>query len=99
MTSRRAFLFGATAALAAPVIVRAESLMKLWVPPALVINPQPYRDVVSLVEMISKVGGTREFYALAHFGQTFVRSRLIDGRLFVDPLDRMPFVNFTGDQR
>lgn len=32
MTSRRAFLFGATAALAAPSIVRAESLMKLWVP-------------------------------------------------------------------
>ncbi len=35
MTTRRAFLFGAaSAALAAPAIVRASSLMKLWVPPA-----------------------------------------------------------------
>lgn len=29
MTSRRAFLFGAGAALAAPAVVRAESLMKI----------------------------------------------------------------------
>lgn len=33
-TNRRAFLFGAGALLAAPAIVRASSLMKLWVPPA-----------------------------------------------------------------
>lgn len=33
MTSRRAFLFGAAGLLAAPAVVRAESLMKLWVPP------------------------------------------------------------------
>lgn len=33
MTSRRAFLFGAATALAAPAVVRAEALMKLWVPP------------------------------------------------------------------
>lgn len=32
MTSRRAFLLGLTSALAAPAIVRADSLMKLWVP-------------------------------------------------------------------
>lgn len=31
--NRRAFLFGATAALAAPAVVQAEALMKLWVPP------------------------------------------------------------------
>jgi hypothetical protein len=33
MTSRRGFLLGIGAALAAPAIVRADSLMKLWVPP------------------------------------------------------------------
>lgn len=33
MTNRRAFLFGAGAALAAPALVPASSLMKLWVPP------------------------------------------------------------------
>lgn len=32
MTDRRGFLFGIAGALAAPYIVRAESLMKLWVP-------------------------------------------------------------------
>ena len=32
--SRRTFLLGAATALAAPAVVRAESLMKLWVPPA-----------------------------------------------------------------
>lgn len=31
--SRRTFLLGAATALAAPAVVRAESLMKLWVPP------------------------------------------------------------------
>ena len=31
--SRRSFLLGADTALAAPAVVRAESLMKLWVPP------------------------------------------------------------------
>jgi hypothetical protein len=31
---RRGFLLGLGAALAAPAIVKAESLMKLWVPPA-----------------------------------------------------------------
>ncbi len=31
--SRRSLLLGLTAALAAPAVVRAESLMKLWVPP------------------------------------------------------------------
>lgn len=34
MTNRRSFLLGLGTALAAPTIVRAESLMKLWVPPA-----------------------------------------------------------------
>lgn len=33
MTSRRSFLLGLGAALAAPAVVRADSLMKLWVPP------------------------------------------------------------------
>lgn len=33
MISRRGLLFGAGALLAAPAIVRAESLMKIWVPP------------------------------------------------------------------
>ena len=32
MTNRRAFLFGATSLIASPAIVRAESLMKLFVP-------------------------------------------------------------------
>ncbi len=31
--SRRTFLLGAATALAAPAVVRAEGLMKLWVPP------------------------------------------------------------------
>ena len=39
MTSRRAFLFGAAAALAAPAIVPASSLMKLWVPPVPALLP------------------------------------------------------------
>jgi hypothetical protein len=34
VTSRRGFLLGLGTALAAPAVVRAESLMKLWVPPA-----------------------------------------------------------------
>lgn len=34
MTNRRSFLLGLTTALAAPAVVRAESLMKIWVPPA-----------------------------------------------------------------
>ncbi len=33
MIQRRSFLLGLTGALAAPAVVRAESLMKLWVPP------------------------------------------------------------------
>ncbi len=33
-TTRRAFLLGLGTALAAPAVVRADSLMKLWVPPA-----------------------------------------------------------------
>ncbi len=33
MTNRRAFLLGLGTALAAPAIVRTDSLMKLWVPP------------------------------------------------------------------
>lgn len=33
MTTRRSFLLGLTAAFAAPAVVRADSLMKLWVPP------------------------------------------------------------------
>lgn len=32
MTSRRSFLIGIGAALAAPAVVRADSLMRLWVP-------------------------------------------------------------------
>ncbi len=32
MTNRRSFLIGIGSALAAPAIVRADSLMKLWVP-------------------------------------------------------------------
>ena len=31
---RRSFLLGVTSTLAAPAVVRADSLMKLWVPPA-----------------------------------------------------------------
>lgn len=34
MVGRRGFLIGLGAAIAAPAIVRADSLMKLWVPPA-----------------------------------------------------------------
>lgn len=45
MTSRRGFLLGLTTAFAAPAIVRAESLMKLWVPPApkLIVLDDPWR--------------------------------------------------------
>lgn len=46
MTSRRAFLFGAAAAsitLAAPAIVRAESLMKIMVPKrGIILPPEPW---------------------------------------------------------
>lgn len=34
MTDRRTFLLGLGTALAAPAVVRASSLMKIWVPPA-----------------------------------------------------------------
>jgi hypothetical protein len=40
MTTRRSFLAGLLAAAAAPAIVRAESLMKLWVPPQDIIRVQ-----------------------------------------------------------
>lgn len=33
MTNRRTFLLGLGTALAAPAVVRASSLMKIWVPP------------------------------------------------------------------
>lgn len=43
--NRRSLLLGLGTALAAPAIVRAESLMKLWVPPApkllLYVDPNP----------------------------------------------------------
>lgn len=39
MASRRGFLFGIGAALAAPAIVRADTLMKLWVPKPAIIVP------------------------------------------------------------
>lgn len=41
MTDRRGFLFGIAGALAAPSIVRAESLMKLWV-------PEPVMDIITM---------------------------------------------------
>lgn len=49
MTSRRAFLFGATAALAAPSIVRAESLMKLWVPKPKVLTAQTLLEAMERI--------------------------------------------------
>ena len=42
MTNRRSFLFGAASALAAPAVVRADSLMKLFVPKAEVLLPTSY---------------------------------------------------------
>lgn len=38
-TSRRAFLLGAASLLAAPAVVKASSLMPLWVPPKPVFAP------------------------------------------------------------
>jgi len=49
MTSRRGFLFGIGAALAAPAVVRADTLMKLWVPkPAIIV---PSNSMLTLSEL------------------------------------------------
>jgi len=45
VTSRRAFLLGAATALAAPAIVPASSLMKLWVPPAPALVTYPEAEL------------------------------------------------------
>lgn len=46
-SSRRAFLFGGAALIAAPAIVRAESLMKLFVPakPAIITELYEWKEI------------------------------------------------------
>ena len=44
MTTRRGFLTGILALGAAPAIVRAESLMRLWVPPQELVLPKHPAD-------------------------------------------------------
>lgn len=44
MTTRRLFLAGAVSALAAPAIVRAGSLMKIWVPPKRLVCVSPFLE-------------------------------------------------------
>lgn len=65
MTNRRAFLFGAAATLAAPAVVRAESLMKLWVPPTPVWTMETWR-------FIAPSEAVKE---LVLFGSTLMRMR------------------------
>lgn len=43
--NRRNFLLGSAAIVAAPAIVRAESLMKIWVPPAEVLTVDRIRAI------------------------------------------------------
>lgn len=50
MIARRSFLLGIGAALAAPAVVRAESLMKLWVP-----KPRPLLLETALVQIRNDV--------------------------------------------
>ncbi len=66
MTSRRAFLLGAATALAAPAIVPASSLMKLWVPPAPALVTYPEVVELTLRELLavfhaSKLEAVREW--------------------------------------
>ncbi len=49
--SRRQFLLSAAALSAAPAIVRAESLMKLWVPPPIVFEMNQI-EVVTGMELV-----------------------------------------------
>lgn len=49
MVGRRAFILGLTSALAAPAIVRAESLMKLWVPPKIALVNLNEESLLSLI--------------------------------------------------
>lgn len=50
MTNRRFFMLGAGALIAAPAIVRAESLMKLFVPkPELIPYLAPSEELVSVI--------------------------------------------------
>ena len=80
MTNRRAFLLGAATALAAPAIVPASSLMKLWVPPAPALVTYPEVDL-TLRELLavfhaSKLEAVREWqmqkdYLLSSLRGTF----------------------------
>jgi hypothetical protein len=71
MTSRRSFLLGIGAALAAPSVVRADSLMKLWVPSKDVIVMQPHLDPVWALEWYeARIKQVHDAFML---GQGFIR--------------------------
>jgi len=80
---RRLFLFGATAALAAPAIVRPESLMKLWVPPA------PDFTSASLMQLMEDYGHVRQVF-LDHYELVYAQV-LNTARMHLQP------VFITGD--
>lgn len=76
MANRRSFLIGIGAALAAPAIVRAESLMKLWVPPAPAVVAVPTLTEVTLraaIEQISRSIAERQWRDAFISGSGWVR--------------------------
>lgn len=78
---RRGFLLGIGAALAAPAIVRAESLMKLWVPKRELLIAESLEGV-----MLSLPPGD-----LMTSGQVFFLHNVSKQVMIVTGLDRAPF--------
>lgn len=85
---RRGFLLGLGTALAAPAVVRASSLMKLWVPLApelLYIDPNPVIGIVErfdalINEAIIQITGVQNLSVTA--GNWVLRGRVSTGRYF-----------------
>ena len=59
--SRRTFLLGAATALAAPAVVRAESLMKLWVPEPISWHP-PSKHLLDMLSAIEAMKPEVRYY-------------------------------------
>ena len=66
MTTRRGFLTGILALGAAPAIVRAESLMRLWVPPQELVTLDMLRQVKA--ELLANVGHPADKFIFVDYG-------------------------------
>lgn len=77
MTSRRSFLIGAASLLAAPAIVRAESLMKLYVPPTGINTELTIWPMTAIEVMMRQAEWTAAMKMIEDafiYGQGFCRS-------------------------